>query len=736
MKTNTRFWFSPLLLGLVFAILALGGCSGDDGAPGAAGADGTDGADGADAVILADIVPINPVLDLSNTVDYNPVSGAVTIHFFFKDEDGNGIDITTDAYELRIYAAELLPGEAPLPNDDPANTTGQGDAWNPLWNERGTPAAGSLPGTLTLVDAATGEYTYVCDNTLPASNNVQRIIVTARWRETIGGVRYVFANAANASYDFLQSDPATELTSSGADMVSTAACETCHGARIGDVGHGGGYTKVKTCNNCHNVNYMGSRNDGEGDLAFMIHRIHNAGDFLKLDHGGPISFAHVTYPQEINTCTKCHTSSAPDANLHYDVPTRANCGSCHANVNFADPATTHGGGQQLNDSRCAVCHVPGPPVGPSGLVNTIAAHNPAPILANTPEYAVTISMTPPANANLPDDPGYYVAGETPVVTVTLTPKAGQPAANYTADQDDEGIVNGELSTANLYVYGPRSDAVPVLTTNSTTDGGIQQGHTLFLANRTAVPNPDARVITDATGYKYQLQDVALVESGTYMVRFEGLDYDTPGAPSVPEYVTASSAVLTFQVGTATEEHKLSGDACTNCHGDTIMHLEGAHPHHQPFDTDGCLGCHDKSGNYGDYIGNRVHAVHSASVTGDLKHRDWSHVTFPQEPNNCTICHTDTTTDTPVWRNPNEVACGGCHGTDPLADPDLYPPELASKIISEAAAAVHMTNEGGTFNVTTLDVPRACIVCHGEGKIADLYETHELVTFPPPVVPEP
>ena len=39
MKTNTRFWSSPLVLGLVFAILALTGCSGDDGAPGAPGKD-------------------------------------------------------------------------------------------------------------------------------------------------------------------------------------------------------------------------------------------------------------------------------------------------------------------------------------------------------------------------------------------------------------------------------------------------------------------------------------------------------------------------------------------------------------------------------------------------------------------------------------------------------------------------------------------------------------------------
>ena len=733
MNRITRFWFDPLLAGLFIAVLALGGCGGSDGTNGTDGTDGTDGADGADGVILADIVAINPVLDLSNTIAYNQVSGAVTIHFTLQDEDGNGIDITRDAYELRVYASELVPGLAPVPNTDPANLTGQGDAWNQLFNERGTPAAEDpddrLPGTLTLVDATTGEYTYVCASTLAASDNVQRITVRARWRETIDGVRYVFANPVNTSYDFYQADPATELASSGADMVTTAACQTCHGARIGDVGHGGGYTQVKTCNHCHNVNYMGTRNGGEGDLAFMIHRIHDAGVFDEL-HGGE-DFSEVTYPQHINTCAKCHTANAPNADLSQLVPTRANCGSCHDDIDFTEinPASPnhHPGGAIYNDSECLVCH------GPDKFADASVYHDEATVLAKTPEniseFAVTINMPAPANGE------FYVAGETPHVRVTLADGSGpvDPAV-YTTPKDAEGIAGGGLSTANLYVYGPRANAVPVLTTNSTTDGGIQQAHPLF------VGGTDPQVITNSNGFIYRLMDnIGDLEPGTYMVRFEGLDYDTPGTGFDPEYVTASSAVITFQVGTATEEHKLSGDACTNCHGATIMHLEGAHPHHQAFDTDGCLGCHDKSGNYGDYIGNRVHAVHSASATGDLKHREWTEVTFPQEENNCTICHTDTATDTPVWRNPNEVACGGCHGTetDPYPVTGTYLENVDPAILDkEAAAAIHMTNEGGTFDVTTLDVPRSCIVCHGEGRTADLYVTHKLNQFPPLEDPEP
>ena len=722
MKTNTRFWFSPLLIGLVIAMLSLIGCSGDDGAPGRDGVDGVDGQDGADAIILADIIPINPILDLSNTISYDQVSGRVTIHFFLTDEDGNGIDVTSEAYELRVYASELV--------DNADGTIGQ--SWVQLWNERGTPAAEDpddrLPGVLTLLDAATGEYNYATAATLPASANVQRVTVRARWRETINGVRWVFANPVNTSYDFLQADPGTELASSGADMVTTAACETCHGARIGDVGHGGGYTQTKTCNHCHNTDYMTGRNGGEGDLAFMIHTIHSAGNLPNIGD----DFSEVTYPQHIYTCAKCH--NGPEANLSELVPTRANCGSCHSDVDFATGAN-HDGGARPDDTQCTICHSEGVVISGTDLSPSVV-HNPVPILANTPEYAVTISMTPPANGT------HYVAGETPLVTVTLASNDVPPVTvTYTADAE-EGTTDGALAVANLYVYGPRADAVPVLATNSTTDPAWDpataptQGHSMLL---TGGVSTDAQVQTDAAGYKYLLMDnIDALAPGTYMVRFEGEDYGVPDAGPPVDYRTASSNVITFQVGQAEEEPKLSGDACTNCHGATIMHLEGAHPHHQPFDTDGCLGCHDKSENYGNYIGNRVHAVHSASATGDLHlsgglPRNWSEVTFPQDVNNCTICHTNTETDTPVWRTPDEVACGGCHGTQPNPDPADYPDVDPAQLTKEAAAAQHMEAMGGDWLANTPPTLQ-CIVCHGEGKIADLYNTHELYLFPPPAPP--
>ena len=794
MNRNKRFWFSSLLPALLLAVLALGGCldDGDDGAQGPQGEQGIQGEPGEpggalDAQALFDlglheeIVALNPQLDLSQTVAYDAATGVVTAHFFLTDGTAanNPINIFEEAYELRFYIAELIS------NND--GTIGQ--SWNRLVQEAGT--VSSLPGTLTLLDATTGEYNYVFEYNLAPSDNVFRVTARARWRERVDSngdgeltradIYVVFANPVNANYDFLQSDPGTELASSGADIVATEACESCHGDRIGNVGHGGGYTKVKTCNNCHNVNYMSGNNrlDGdlahvvEGDLAYMIHRIHNAGSFVKLDDG--IDFSHLTYPQHINTCGKCHTDAAPDSNLAYEVVTRSNCSSCH-DINFATGEGHGGGGIRLDDTQCTTCHTPG--VVLEGVpLDPIVAHDDDRLLAKKPEniseYEVSIKLTPP-----PANGTHYVAGVDgpPMVEVTLVSNDTPPVTATYLDQDDTsagGATDGVLAVANLYVYGPRSNAVPVLTTNSTTDVGKQQGHPLFKNVITEVSgdligdddgncetgddcvlvaNTDAQVMTaDATGFKYQLMDnLADLQPGTYMVRFEGEDY---GAFSDADYRTASSALITFQVGTAAEEPKVSGDACTNCHGATKMHLEGAHPHNQAFNTDGCLGCHDLSENYADYIGNRVHAVHSKSLTGDLHltgdpllPRNWSHVTFPRPANNCRTCHTNPATEetgfVPVWRDPNEVSCGGCHGTDWDADPANYPddPDTQADLLAEIGAANHMLIMGGgdteflfkadTTNPNDPDyMSRQCIICHGEDRIADLFVTHGLVNFP-------
>jgi hypothetical protein len=732
------FTHLALCCALVFAFAALPGCSGDDGAQGPAGPQGPQGIQGpqgpagpqgppgesAEApevtlqdlaslgiVFSGDITPTNPTLDLTKTVSYNATTGALTVHFFLTDENGKGLNILTAPYEFRVYVSELIPA-AEGPTDNP------GPAWNQLIADSTSNTVSSIPGTLTLVDAATGEYNYVVSKPLKATDHVIRVTVRTRFRFRDNNNQYItVVNSVNAHYDFLESDPGTRLASSGADMVTTAACESCHGARIGDVGHGGGYTQYTTCVNCHNANYMATR-DPNADLAYMIHAIHSARDFSVGD------FSEVTYPQQINNCSKCH--NGPQADLAFTDITRHNCGSCHGNVDFAT-GTGHLGGVQLSDSGCIFCHTQG------GIGKGVQeAHNPTPPTADTPEFDVQMYMSVPANGK------YYVAGEAPSVLVTLKDhKTGQPVPSsvYTSPKGAAGVSGGGLNLARLYVYGPRSFALPVLATGSTTDPNYVAGTNPTQAHDLFVGGSDPLVRTSANGFAYQLMKIpAGMTAGTYMISFHGQDY---GAPSATDYITTSTAVMNFQIGTATVQHKVSGDACLECHGNTRMHLQGSHAHNVPFDTDYCLSCHDHSPNHGDYIGNRVHAVHKASATGDYNNIDWSEVTFPRPANNCITCHTDTKTNTPVWREPYMLACGGCHGTMPNADPNTYPASEQDKVRAEVSAAQHMQQNGGDAAVDFAGGPHtlSCLVCHGEGRIMDLYKTHQLILFRPlPVDP--
>ncbi len=252
---------------------------------------------------------------------------------------------------------------------------------------------------------------------------------------------------------------------------------------------------------------------------------------------------------------------------------------------------------------------------------------------NVPEFDVALTITPPVNGS------YYVAGEAPEVRVTLknhaTGIAVAPAV-YTTPQDDAGVTGGGLNVASLYVYGPRAKSVPVLATGTITDpafdsatGTPTQEHDLF------VGGADPLVTTDSSGFGYRLLPIpADMTAGTYMVRVRIGDY---GRVGTGDYHIESIAFTNIQIGTATVEAKVAGDACINCHG------TGTAPFHDErhavvFNTDQCLACHDQSGNFAIPIANRVHAVHSANPAGDIyvikggdpSSRDWSDVTYPQD----------------------------------------------------------------------------------------------------------
>lgn len=209
---------------------------------------------------------------------------------------------------------------------------------------------------------------------------------------------------------------------------------------------------VKSCKVCHNNDGYAAIRDATGAYIVdpIIRRAHGVhmGEHLKSDFninpttGDFRHYTHVLFPADARNCSACHVDDRWKTR-----PTRAACGSCHDNIWFGAkdqvPAglKAHTGGAAANDSKCAVCHAP------DGLAQPIdVVHNAAPPKLNL----VDIQLTPPANGK------FYVAGEKPLMTLVFHDDAGKPI-------DHTKITTENFSTANFLVYGPRNQAVPVLT---------------------------------------------------------------------------------------------------------------------------------------------------------------------------------------------------------------------------------------------------------------------------------
>ena len=474
------------------------------------------------------------------------------------------------------------------------------------------------------------------------------------------------------TYNFVP-DGVTPVTLSR-DVVTEAACNGCHsqneaGMRTNGLGHEYRYT-LAACVICHaDRRYSVSGTDGISkgrEMQTLVHRIHNAMPANPTLYNND-NWSDVTYPLPVTNCAKCHTGTA-NADNWKNFPSANACNTCHDTLNFTTGANHPGGPQP--DANCNVCHPATGHVDPNVGASVTEAHDTSAASAlhaaakNVPEFDVTMTLSAPASGT------FYATGETPTVTVTLKKHSdgtAVPGSLYTAAKHATGTAAGtSLSKASLYVYGSRNVPVPVLTkasrTFNATTGAPTQAQSLFL------PSTDNQVTTSASGFSYKLDPIPSSLSGTYLVRFIAADY---GYVADNNYKIDSTAFTTIQINTATVTKKIDGDSCVNCHGTGTL---GAHDarHSVVFNTDECVSCHDRSGNHADAIANRVHAVHSASVAGDLEAIDWSEVTYPQLMGSegidrvarCVTCHSSGST---VYRsNVFESSCYGCHADGPGA----------------------------------------------------------------------
>ncbi|MDH3242396.1 MAG: OmcA/MtrC family decaheme c-type cytochrome [Alphaproteobacteria bacterium] len=359
----------------------------------------------------------------------------------------------------------------------------------------------------TLVNNGGGSYTYTFGQnlttaTLPVGGTpiTYERNLTHRVSVYMGGHN---GPTGEGDFDFVPDGSAVTETR---NIVETATCKKCHGTKE-FAGHGGDRVTVEGCATCHSPDSKDAQSGESIELAVMIHKIHagnelptvagpdgvyydnpwtmedetaDNGEYILWGHSTtPVSWEHAAFPAVIANCQACHPggggtgggggggggTGGGDAGNWKNVPSRAACGSCHDDVNFATGEGHFMNLAQLTDDSCTVCH---------DADAVTSYHNwTAKDIRNKPEFDITLTTDTPAR-------GYYIAGESPVISIALTDSAtGAVIVPSTVIEDPtaEGCVpvvgsedtlctvprDGLFRSANVYVSGPRAQRIPVLT---------------------------------------------------------------------------------------------------------------------------------------------------------------------------------------------------------------------------------------------------------------------------------
>ncbi len=518
------------------------------------------------------------IADASIADDDRPV-----VRFYLTDEHGAPLPATNVRIRLVIAVLQSDGGEY----RDYLTTV----QTSPDTNVSATQAAAEDSTSGTLRDRGNGLFEYTFENPLPVGferTASHRIGIFAD--TTIDNVAYV----SNAVHDFV---PAGGVPKAVRDIVRTETCNTCHDPLEA---HGGARRDVRLCVTCHSsqitdfatgVTTTQIDPDTGNQIGFpeLIHKIHRGENLPSVQAGTPyqiigfrqsvVDFSHVAFPRDIRNCRTCHVGGT-QSDVFATSPSRAACGACHDDVNFAS-GLNHGGGPQPTDGSCSACHVPDS--GKEFDQSVEGAHTIPTRSSQLSGVHFELLGVQSAETGLP----VVIPGEHPVVSFRITDDAGNvipPAAmsslsfvlggsttEYSAqDYDGNGvIVPGDPTSP----WTPGAETFKSESALKDARGPDESGASLYAFKSAIPPNATGTYVVGVEGYKCATVDGANERLGgtncSNTRDANGNGHEDPGEVFNEVRDVGHNEVLTFSVTGAVptaRREPVEIQRCAVCHG--------------------------------------------------------------------------------------------------------------------------------------------------------------------------
>ncbi len=618
---------------------------------------------------------VRPGLVIKITAAEIAQDGTIKARFKLTDPQGLGLDRlgvnTPGAIGVSFIAATI-----------PANQT-QYTAYttrvqnSPITGRSATQAGSDAGGLFQQV--GDGEYTYTFATKAPST-------IDRTATHSIGA--YGSRNLNEFDLGIQRDDDVFTFVPNGAavkvtrDVIKTATCNKCHDPLAL---HGGNRRSVELCVMCHTPQTTDPDTGNTVDLKVMVHRIHTGKELPSVQAGKPYiiignaqsvnDYSKFGFPAANGTanCLACHEQGKGAAQQDaYLNPSRAACGSCHDNVNFAT-GENHANLPQISDNQCSTCHIPQGEL--EFDVSILGAHQDPRFSRDLPGTVFELVRV--------DDVG---PGKKPTVTFTLKDKQGNP------------IKASDMTRLALVLAGPTSDYAGFDSEDPRTALGPGNG-TYFWTFATALP-ANAK--------------------GSYSIGIEGYRNVTLLPGTKKEMVVRDAGVnkvIHFAAdGSKAEPRRqvVALSKCNACHASLSLHgnnrnaIEMCVLCHNPNQTD--IARRPATALPPESVNFRVmiHRIHTGAELGyDYSifgfgnvENSYKDVGFPGDRRNCGTCHVNGSEQLPLNSNLLPV-------TDPRGYLNPVGPTAASCLSCHPSlqAASH-----ALANTTRL--AESCSVCHG------------------------